>query len=201
MVSWAQAQTRSGPLLIDTRIGQNGDPAGKIQAFETLMADASGQVDVALMKFCYDDFRTSTDVVTLFNQYAATMDRLERAYPRVTFLYGTAAVRFDAAATPVAPEAIDSLVGLDPADLGGAAKRELFNSLIRQRWGSTGRVFDVAALESRRSDGRVMAATVEGRQYYTMNDELRVDAAAHLNAQGSEQLARELMTVVGSAID
>ncbi len=53
----------SSAAFIHARIGQNGDPQSKINAFRQALESGLGaKVDVAMMKFCFWDIRHDTDV-------------------------------------------------------------------------------------------------------------------------------------------
>ena len=54
------------------------------------MRSGLGQhVDVAMMKLCYVDINSGTDVDALFATYRTTMAALQREVPGVTFIHVT----------------------------------------------------------------------------------------------------------------
>jgi hypothetical protein len=69
----------NGGFIAHQFIGENGNPLLKIEDFNRTMRGGMGrQVDVALMKFCYVDITTSTDVDALFARYRDTRQRTSR---------------------------------------------------------------------------------------------------------------------------
>ena len=71
-------------------IGENEKPLLKIQDFDAKMRSGIGQqVDVAMMKLCYIDITSDTDVGALFATYRETIAALERDFPKVTFVHVT----------------------------------------------------------------------------------------------------------------
>ena len=71
-------------------IGENEKPLLKIEDFDAKMRSGIGeQVDVAMMKLCYVDITSDTDVDALFATYRETIAALERDFPKVTFVHVT----------------------------------------------------------------------------------------------------------------
>jgi hypothetical protein len=177
-------------------IGQNTDPASKLTAFRQVLDSGVGDsVDVALMKFCYVDITADTDVTALFEEYRSTMAALQRDYPDVSFIYVT---------TPLTTErgwkaSVKALLGKDdgmgPAD---NAAREQFNTMMRQEYGDTGRLYDLAAVESTAPDGTRITGSVDGRTYYALHDGYAADPG-HLNSTGSDIAAAELLKTIADA--
>lgn len=185
------------PAVFHMDIGRNGDPIGKIDDFAAVLGNGMGEsVDVALMKLCYVDINRSTDVVAVFKKYRSTMAALEKAYPEVTFLYTTTPLTTEEGAEAVRRSDIDSVKG-GPLASGNMA-RERYNALVRQEYAATGRLFDIAALEAQRDDGRVMAGSHGDVHYYVLNPDLSRDRG-HLNKKGSRQLATALVQVIAEA--
>src|SRR5689334_5438113 len=81
--------TRPGPdggFVGYAFIGENEKPLLKIQDFAAQMGSGIGrQVDVAMMKLCYVDVTSNTDVGALFAAYRQAITALERDLPMVTF--------------------------------------------------------------------------------------------------------------------
>ena len=135
-----------GGFIAHQFIGENGKPLLKLEDFDRTMRGGMGrQVDVALMKFCYVDITTSTDVDALFARFRDTMGALERDFPNVTFIHVTA------------PLTIVS---------GGQAEnvaRERLNALIRGEYAS--RHSSTSPRSSQRSPtarGSPIATTITG---------------------------------------
>ena len=80
----------NGGFISHKFIGEDVKPLLKLEDFDRTMRGGMGrQVDVALMKFCWVDISSTTDVDTLFARYRDTMAALERDFPNVTFIHVT----------------------------------------------------------------------------------------------------------------
>ncbi|WP_051208361.1 hypothetical protein [Propionicicella superfundia] len=198
LVESRTAQPGTGGVFQHAAVGANGDPSGKITDFAALLNGGIGDdVDVALMKLCYIDFTSSTDPRALFEEYATTMDALERAYPDVTFLYTTAPLTVDPGWAQKATSTFKVWLGRTTSNTPENLVRGQYNDLIRERYGSTGRLYDIAALESRLDDGYHAGKEYEGATYMVMNPDLASDGA-HLNERGARLLAEGLVRLVAA---
>jgi hypothetical protein len=195
------AQTGSVPVdgpdgfLAHAYFGQNGDPMAKIADFDARVRGGLGrEVDVALMKLCYADIVSTTDVDAVFASYRDTMADLERDFPEVTFLHVTTPVSTD----PGWRSRVKKLLGRD-AHLGPAdnAARERLNTLMRGEYPAD-RLFDLAALESTAPDGRRSAGSDGGSRYYALYPGYAADAG-HLNEAGAMVAAAHLLDLMASA--
>jgi hypothetical protein len=146
-----------------------GDPVGKIRAFvASLGSTFGGGLDYAGLKFCYSDFRYNTGEVNeaAWVEYRTQMDALEASFPG-RLVYWT---------VPLASAASDA----------DNQAREVLSDRIRDRYGHTGRVFDVGLLESTDPQGNPVtgpsgAPAVYGP--YTFD-------GSHPNATGANYLAQ-----------
>lgn len=168
--------TLTGGGILHNGIGANGDPQLKISDFAEKVRGGIGQkVDVAFMKFCYIDITAGTNVASLFASYRDTMADLQQQYPGVAFLYVTV-----------------PLTTNSPAD---NATREKYNAMVRQQYGNSGRLFDLATIESTRPDGTRVSGTFNGAVYYSLHGEYASDEG-HLNARGAKAAASGLLDVI-----
>jgi hypothetical protein len=173
-------------------IGENGDPLGKIADFDAIMRGGmADKVDVAAMKLCWVDFNSSTDVDAVFAAYQKTMDGLARDFPDVTFLYVT---------TPLTTESsgakawIKGVLGRDSNSADNVI-REKYNGLMRQAYGDTGRLYDLAHLQSTAPDGTHVSGEYKGAPYLALAPEWASDPG-HLNAAGSQMVAGAFLKLV-----
>lgn len=154
----------------------NGAPATKIANFESALATGIGaKVDVAIMKFCFDDFWASVPYFadggtpeTLFAAYQAANQRIHAAYPGLVVVHFTA-----------------------PLWIANSSntRREAFNQLLRNAYGGVEPVFDLALHESTRPDGtreRDGSGVPALVPAYT-------DDGGHLNATGADRVAKALV--------
>ena len=187
-----EPQQIAGPALVETPIGKNGDRKSKLNQFAQIIKNGLGaQGGVALMKFCYLDIGPSTDVPRMFADYRAEMDNLTQEYPRLRLVY----VTIPLTTVEPAPKAwFESLAGRTTRrDLD--AKRNEFNRLLRQTYGGTGSVFDLARAESTRADGSRSFFERDGERVYTLAPEYTTDGG-HLNEAGRRAAAMSLLEVL-----
>lgn len=198
VVESRDARGAQGGYFQHAAIGGNGDPLGKIADFKALVESGIGDnVDVALMKLCYVDFTSSTDPQAVFDAYAATMETLEREYPNVAFVYTTVPLTTDPGWFESAKSTFKVWLGRSDSSQPVNLVRGQFNELVRERYANTGRLFDIAALESQLDNGNHAAMEYQGTTYMVMNPGLASDGA-HLNDAGAKLLAADLVRVVAS---
>lgn len=190
------ATSGSGGLIAHAYLGENTQPLGKIDAFDaTMRGGMAGKVDMAAMKLCYIDFTAGTDVDALFATYQRTMAALERDYPDVTFLFVT---------TPLTTQStgwkarVKDLLGRPDGNAADNVARERYNNLMRDAYGSTGRLFDLAAVESTAADGTRVTGQYDGSTYYALAPQWASDPG-HLNAAGAQVAAAALLATVAEA--
>lgn len=186
----------TGGQLAHAHVGVNGDPLGKFAAFEALLDSPPGdEAEVALLKLCYADITAGTDVEQVFDNYVALMDGLQQRHPDLTLVYSTVPLTTDRSWKAV----VKSWVGIDdqmgPAD---NLARQRYNTMIRQRYGESGRLFDIAALESA-GTSPAMSRQHEGETFFVLDQALSSDAG-HLNEAGSLVAAAELVKLIAGTL-
>lgn len=183
-----------GGFIDHAFIGENENPVLKIEDFAAKLRSGLGQrVDVAMMKFCYVDVTSGTDVSALFRTYRTTMAALQREFPHVTFMYVT---------TPLTTEpGLLSKVKSRLTGSGGAAAdnaaRQRLNELIRQQYAGS-HLFDLAAAESTAPDGARVAGTYDGQRYYALYPGYASDEG-HLNSKGAQVIATAWLQAIARA--
>jgi len=184
-----------GGFLAHAYVGVNGDPYGKLTDFKALLDGPLGSdLDIALLKFCYVDVVAETDIDAVFGAYASTVAALERSHPSVRFLYTTVPLTTDRGWKPTIKSWIGDNDHMGPAD---NLARQRYNELVRLRFGSTGRLFDIAAVEATLAQNPTERHT--GSQvYYVLNQALAADPG-HLNDLGAGLAATELIRVVAAS--
>ena len=131
-------------------IGENEKPLLKIQDFDAKMRSGIGQqVDVAMMKLCYVDITSNTDVGALFATYRKTIAALERDFPKVTFVHVTVPLMTEQGQLSKLKSRLTGSSRYGPAE---NVARERLNALIRREYAG-GHLFDLAAVESTAPDG------------------------------------------------
>lgn len=142
----SQAARLNGPALAHLKIGVNGEPLSKIKAFRAALdAGIGDQVNVALMKFCFWDIRSDTDVDAVFAEYRAAMADLAGRFPRVTFIHATVPL---VAADVDWRARVRRLVRVGTPTDADNRTRETLNRRIREQYGRDGIVLDIALSEA-----------------------------------------------------
>jgi len=176
-------------------VPENGDPRRKLREFERAV-DARGDVDVAMLKFCYVDIGPDTDAAALFEQYRETLARLQLRHPRTTFVHVTLPLtRVQGGLKALAKR----VTGRHPYGTVENLRREEYNALLRSAYLGREPLFDLARVESVAPDGRHASVTWRGRSAPVLAEEYTEDGG-HLNAEGSARAARELAAVLAAAV-
>jgi hypothetical protein len=179
-----------GGVFAHGRIGRNGDPGFKTDEFARLIeGPLRGKVDVAFHKYCYADFSETTDVPAVFDHYRKSMTRLRAEFPGVVFVHVTTPL-VRGQSGPKA--AIKRLLGRPLRGYAGNFARERFNDLLRQAYGGREPLFDLAAIESTRPDGRREVIRSGGRSAYALVPTYTTDGS-HLNEVGRRRVAADLL--------
>ncbi|MGZ4993712.1 MAG: hypothetical protein ACXV79_06070 [Methylobacter sp.] len=175
-------------------IGKNGDPLSKIDDFAAAIdAGAAQGAEVALMKLCYADFTADTNASQVANAYIASLESLAQRHPDISF----AAVTVPLTTVQTGPKAwIKGFIGKQPTGYLDNVKRAEFNKLLRERYLSTGRLFDLARIEAE-SAGKFCRAEAAGQMVEVLCPELTTDGG-HLNERGQEQVATAFLDFVSS---
>jgi len=151
-------------------MGGNGNPLGKIQGFQELIKNKGygARANIAFMKFCYLDIGPSTQVTTVWTSYRDAFLSLEAAYPKVAFVWVTAAL---------------NALGTD------GNKRAEFNKYLRDYCRSQKKpLFDLAAIESHDPDGNLARDDYGNETIYAGY----TDDNGHLSSVGRERMAKAL---------
>lgn len=183
------------PVFGHFRVGRNGDPVSKCRAFAQVMARGVGdQVDIAFFKLCYVDVTSGTDVERLFRVYVDTMAELARAYSEVTFLHVTVPVR----RLPDEPMGwLRERVRWIGKERAAQVKRHAYNRLLRAAFAQTGRVFDLAAIESTFPNGIVSSVLCRGEGLPSLVPAY-TDDGGHLNQHAAALVAEHLAARLAS---
>ncbi len=175
-------------------IGENEKPLLKIRDFDAKMRSGTGeQVDVAMVKLCYVDITSDTDVGALFATYREMIAALERDFPEVSFVHVTVPLMTE-------PGLLSKLKSRLTGSGSGPAQnvaRERLNALIRREYAG-GHLFDLAAAESTAPDGSRAIGTYQGQHYYRLYDGYASDSG-HLNGEGARVAATAWLKTIAQA--
>jgi hypothetical protein len=175
-------------------IARNGDPFQKIQSFEQAMGLQTTGLDVALMKFCYVDINSGTDVKALFARYRASIDALRAKNPGTTFVHVTAPLTVVQGGFKAG---LKQLLGRAPNGIMENMRREEYNTLLRQAYQGREQIFDLARIESTAPNGTAVSVEWKG-SFVPVMDSAYTDDGGHLNTVGKLRAARELVSILAS---
>jgi hypothetical protein len=185
----------TGSWIAQDYLGANEKPLLKIQDFDDAMRGGlASQVQVAMMKLCYVDITSDTDVDTLFSTYRKTLSALERDFPGVTFIKVTVPLTTEQSGLSKLKA---GLTGNDRFGAGENAVRERLNALIRKQYADD-HLWDLAAIESTTPSGSRVEGQFDGKRYYALYDGYASDVG-HLNAEGSRRAAVAWIKAIAEA--
>jgi hypothetical protein len=185
----------SGPYFAESLVGKNGKPNTKCDAFAKRVGElVRDSLDVALMKFCYVDFKKETDVRAVFAIYRSMVDSLRNSAPHVTFVHVTVPLTVRTAGWK---KLLKRVLGREESSDIENAERNEFNEMLRQNYRSEP-LFDLAAVESTYPDGTREYFSSDGKPVYTLIGGFS-DDGAHLNKKGRGVAARELIHLLAAS--
>jgi hypothetical protein len=177
-------------LIIHERIGVNREPLTKIAGFRAVLdAKHRPEVDVAVLKFCYIDIATQADAGTLWRHYETAIEELSTAHPEVRLVHCTVPLR----SLPEGPyawlrRAVSQRLGHRHPAIAANRARDWFNRQLREHFGGDHQLFDLAALESRRANGKPCELIDAGTRVPSLAREWTYDGG-HLNDRGRTMAA------------
>ena len=190
IVETASPSSFDYPIFAHSRIGDNGDPKSKINAFVQLMDGGIGNsADIAFFKFCYIDILSATDADEVFNRYKNAMEALKRKYPKVSFVHVTAPLRVVQTGFLVP---IKKIIGRPVGGYEDNIKRNRFNDLLRREYEGKEPIFDLARIESTYPDDSQATFDNEEKRYESLVAVYTQDGG-HLNEIGRKIVARQLL--------
>lgn len=125
----------TGGFIAHFYAGTNGDVFTKTAEYLSHLASGlASQVDVVVLKFCYADLRSNSGYTPqqMFDEYKRWVDVIESTYPSITVVYATETI----------------VMGENSDGTTNNILRQTYNNLVRAEYGASGRLWDVADLES-----------------------------------------------------
>lgn len=193
-VEFRIAESRSGTDGVNVahfKIGRNEEPLLKIEDFSNAVeAGAIRGMDLAMMKLCYIDFTAQTDARALAGRYIAAVERLQTDHPETAFVAVTAPLT----TLQGGPKAwVKRLLGRAPAGYEENLRRTEFNEQVRARFAGSGRLFDLASVESQGAGFEYRGSRVE-----SLNPGMTTDGG-HLNEEGRRRVATAFIRFLAGA--
>jgi hypothetical protein len=173
-------------------VGENGDPLGKLQSFQRALENAPADLHIAMIKFCYVDFSSTTDAKKLFASYQETIGRIKTRSPKLSFVHITAPLT----TVQTGPKAIvKRILGRVPGGVLENMRREEYNTLLRTTYSGREPIFDLAKWESTAADGSAVSTDWQESTVPVLNSAY-TDDGGHLNALGRTTAAQTLVAVL-----
>ena len=173
-------------------IGKNGDPKSKILDFASgIDAGAAQGANIAMMKLCYVDINPTSDVRQLANDYIKSLDLLSDKYPDTSFVAVTSPLQTVQTGLKAWTK---NLIGKQQSGYLENERRSEFNTLLRERYFTEGRLFDLAKVES---NGKICKAIVDKREVEVLCPDF-TDDGGHLNERGQELVATAFVNFISS---
>jgi len=187
------------PIFGHSRVGQNMDWQSKIYDFHNKIENSLGaKADIAFFKFCYVDITEETDIQELFQAYKKNMKKTQNDFPDMLFIHATTPIRI---ANTSWKTWVKKLIGKDDIwEYADNIKRNAFNDLIRQEYGGSGRLFDIARAESTYLDGNREIFEEDGERYEALVPNFTNDGG-HLNEIGRKLVAAHLLKTLVSIVN
>ncbi len=175
--------------LHHARIGNNGDPNSKIDGFLDIVRRFGSSFDYVMLKFCYVDVTVQSNISELFQSYKSLAESLGPVNDMPTILHCTVPVR----TVSVGVRSAIRLVLRRPVQaLSDNAARDEFSELLRQEYGQTNRLFDLAHIQSTRPDGSIHYCRQAEMRIPTMIPSLS-DDGGHLNDLGKALVGTQFL--------
>jgi hypothetical protein len=184
---------RSG--IFHARIGRNGDAQSKFESFSNHVLSPQREYDLALMKLCYVDIDRHSDVDKVFSQYVDTVERLQVERPDTKLVHTTVPLRVIRLGVR---SYLKKWTGRPIDPIEDNSKRHLFNESLRQYFGDSHPVFDLAILESTTPSGDPSDIKHRGVAVPVLFPGYTTDGG-HLNELGKSIIARQFISMLQTA--
>ncbi|HTM34251.1 MAG TPA: hypothetical protein VL263_23230 [Vicinamibacterales bacterium] len=189
------ADSPTGGALMHAKVGTNQQPLTKCDDFRRIIDERlRGEVDVAVLKFCYIDIEPTTDYAMLCDRYRATLEELAARHPNTVFVPAT--VPLGHAKRGLDILAREMLGRANQAKLKNLA-RHAFNERLRQSW-TISPLFDLARAEATAADGTRDTFTYRGSASENLVGSY-TDDGGHLNTTGRRAVAAAFLQTLAAA--
>lgn len=187
-----------GKGLFHAVVGRNGDPASKLADFMASVSKGEDAFDLALLKFCYvdlDDGSKELSPAKIFEHYQRDIGRLRAAQPELAVLHATMPLMSD---PPGWKTTVKRWLGRPTWRDDAHRRRAAYNEQLRAHVPEEA-LFDIARLESTRSDGEQSVFDAGGKRIETMVLDYTYDGG-HLNEPANRRIAAEFIHSMAEAL-
>jgi hypothetical protein len=194
IIEAASVDSLSAPGLYHARIGKNGDPASKANAFAAMTG--AGSPDVALFKYCYVDVKPGTDPDALFADYQRRIEALQSRQPDVLIVHMTMPLTTHENWKGALRARLERRTS--QRELG--VLRNRYNRLLLGAYTGRAPVFDLARLESTRPDGSRVFFERNGERVYALEPSYSHDGS-HLDVSARRRVADAFLAFLAQLPD
>lgn len=192
------------PIFAQYEIGTNDYPLTKIEDFVRVLDEGVGNnLDIAMMKFCFVDITSATDIDNVFLIYKKSMEQLKARFPDITLVHFTVPLlrkEKQQGLTQNIKTFFKKIMGKKNdgffSDIHNVARNK-YNKLIVDYYTGKEPVFDLARLESTNSTGKRERFVSDSHEYYALVPEYTEDGG-HLNKKGRQYIAEQLLVFLAN---
>ena len=198
VVDLTAAESAPGGFFAHARLGENGYPKGKTDAFVSALEGGLGRhTDMAFQKYCFVDIDAQTNVQQLFDYYRGAMNRVRQEFPHLRLVHVTAPLVH----VQSGPRAVvKRLIGRAPDHYEDNMARERFNTLMRSEYRGREPVFDLAAIEASRPGERPTPLRFHDSDVFELLPDYAAADGAHLNEIAQKRIATELLVFLANVM-
>lgn len=181
-----------GPGIWHKEIGTNGNPVDKIAKFKALLLDNAHDFEIGLLKLCYADINSNTDIAAVFAQYNEFVRAILARHPHFRFIHATVPLRAIKAGIRFK---IYSFLGRRSPPCEDNLRREELNDLLRAQYRKPNSIFfDLAALQTTNGSNE---SKVKYRHKHVRSLCLEyTDDGGHLNDKGRKHVATHFLNLL-----
>jgi hypothetical protein len=193
---------RAGAVLpesffLDSFVGENRRTDLKCADFtRNIDSLAGGNLDIAMLKFCFADIQRETNIQEILERYTATIDSLKARHPAVTFVHVTVPL---SAGTTGFKRLVNGVLGRVGNNDMANLNRHRFSEMLRERYRGEP-VFDLESIESTYPDGTREVYAYRGETYYSLIGDYAADDGDHLNEKGRNLAAGAMIRFLADIV-
>jgi hypothetical protein len=187
-----------GPAFVHFLAGRHRDYASKNASLLRLLESSTRARDpIVLLKYCHGDISSFHESTMLFDAYCETVDAIRFEHPDVTLIHATIPL---VTTIESLRERAKRYMGR-PTARESAIARHRYNELVRNEFGLSEPIFDVARIQSTGVGGTRAGFNADGTVIETSAVENTSDGGSDLSASCRIAAAESLLEVISTAIE
>jgi len=176
--------------FLHAKVGKNRNPSSKIVEFQKVIEQSSvGDIEVAMLKFCYVDVDRQTDVMELLENYRIAVRNIQGKHPGLKIIHFTMPLRTQEMSWKTK---VKLLIGKEAWEVMDNVQRNEFNKILLSEYYGKEPVFDIARFEATNMEGSLTSFKYKGKEYLALNHFFSSDGG-HLNKLGRKMIAEKLL--------